>query len=180
MAAWTAHPQLCQHSGHLTHEVRNRLPPTGEVSILQQWFKKCPSQFTALFNRAFDFLQSENCLHTSFLKVIGTLGSGKFSSLFQDQQKNQARQWVFVGERYASLLEAEVRRDLPVAKRRVFMVLSRLLLRHILWCNVKLKGGKAASFSYIKANNHFQKSINLIPLVLKTSHNDSLLSVDSV
>lgn len=108
------------------------MPPTGEGSILQQWFKKRPSQFTALFNRAFDFLQSENCLHTSFLKVIGTLGSAKFSSLFQDQQKNQARLWVCVGELYASLAEAEGRRHLPITRRRVFMVLSGLLLRHIL------------------------------------------------
>lgn len=82
-------PQLCLRSGCLTYEVRNRLPPTGEGSILQQ----CPSQFTALFIRAFWLSSKWELSASHFPKVIGKLSSGTLSSLFQDQEQNQARQW---------------------------------------------------------------------------------------
>lgn len=81
-------------------------------------------------NRAF-WLSSKWKLSASyFLKVSGTLGLGKFSCVFQDQKKKKHQAWavgVCVGERYASLLQANKslewflgRSGLLIAKRRMF------------------------------------------------------------
>lgn len=159
-------PPLCHSSALMTCEVRNWLPPTGEGSTLQWRFKKCPSQFSALFilqpswkqPSLFDFPQSENCLHRVFLKcrVDSAWGSSPACSRIRREKnpkqntKYKPGQYkcacvslsVCVGEHYTSLLEGNKSLEWFLG-RGVLLIAKRWMsgLEWItLWCNGKLKG----------------------------------------